>query len=193
MPGVASSLELTIKENGRSFSIQQSETVTIMLAGNPTTGYRWEMAEVDQRVLTPEPEPAFVPDSALTGAGGLFTFRLHPIAQGTTRVKLIYRRSWEKSVPPVETFSVEIKVHNPEQAALSAVYRGDNGATLSALFDPAEKRVTLTLPGGGKVLLPQAVSASGSRYSDGSRTFWEHQDKAVYTEGEKVVFEGKAR
>jgi len=193
IPGFASALELSIKDNGLSFSLHQPETITIMLAGNPTTGYAWEMVEVDRSVLTTEPEPVFVPDSTLSGAGGRFTFRLYPIAKGSTRVKLVYRRSWEKNVPPIETFSVDIQVLNPKQATLSAVYLGKGGATLSAFFDTEGKKVTLTLPGGGTVLLPQAISGSGARYSDGNRTFWEHQDKAVYTEGEKVIFEGSAR
>jgi len=81
----------------------------------------------------------------------------------------------------------------PKEETLSAVYLGEGGATLSASFDTEGKKVTLTLPGGGTVVLPQAISASGARYSDGNRTFWEHQDKAVYTEGEKVIFKGSAR
>lgn len=190
LPGTACTLDLTIKESGRSFSVHLAETITIVLAGNPTTGYRWEMAEVEQRVLAPEPEPTFVPDSTLTGAGGRFTFRLLAIANGASRIKLVYRRPWEKNVPPSETFSVNIQVDKPEEANLSAVYVGGGGATLSAVFDPAGKKVTLTLPGGRTVVLPQAISASGARYSDGSRTFWEHQGSATYSEGEKVVFEG---
>ncbi len=42
LPGAACALELTVKDNGRSFSVPAGEIVTIILAGNSTTGYTWE-------------------------------------------------------------------------------------------------------------------------------------------------------
>ena len=72
------------------------------------------------------------------------------------------------------------------------VYVSASGERLTAVFDNAARTVHVTLPGGREVTLPQAVSGSGARYSDGKETFWEHHGDGTYSVGDKVVFEGKA-
>ena len=72
------------------------------------------------------------------------------------------------------------------------VYVSATGERLTAVFDNAAGTVRVTLPGGRQVTLPQALSGSGARYSDGKETFWEHHGDGTYTVGDKVVFEGKA-
>ena len=61
-------------------------------------------------VLTPDPEPVFTPDSSLAGAGGRFTFRLLANAPGTSPLRLVYRRPWEKEVPPLQYFDLAVTV-----------------------------------------------------------------------------------
>ena len=193
LPGAACALELTVKDNGGRFTVPAGETITIVLAGNPTTGYGWEVTAVDRSILAPDPEPAFVPDSTLTGSGGRFTFRMYPVSCGTSRLELQYRRAWEKKIPPLETFSVQFVVGPPDPAIVAVTYVGAGGAELSASFDREGKQVRLVLPGRATLLLPEAAAASGARYSDGSRTFWEHQGKATFSEGETIVFEGSVK
>ena len=72
------------------------------------------------------------------------------------------------------------------------VYVSASGERLTAVFDNAARTVRVTLPGGREVTLPQAVSGSGARYSDGKETFWEHHGDGTFSVGDKVVFEGKA-
>jgi membrane-bound inhibitor of C-type lysozyme len=71
-----------------------------------------------------------------------------------------------------------------------AAYQSADGRKLQACFDLKQQRVTVRLPGGAQVQLPVAVSGSGARYSDGTRTFWEHQGMGRYFEGETLLFEG---
>ncbi len=72
----------------------------------------------------------------------------------------------------------------------AATYRADSGADLNACFDLERKTVTLGLADGSKVTLPVAISGSGARYSDGTRTFWEHKGVGRYFVDEKLLFEG---
>ncbi len=74
-----------------------------------------------------------------------------------------------------------------------AVYVAQDGARLSADFDNDARTVTVTLPGGKKVTLPQAPSASGARYSNGKETFWEHHGEGSFWEGEKLIFQGQVQ
>ncbi len=71
-----------------------------------------------------------------------------------------------------------------------ATYTAAGGERLDACFDQANDKVTLRRSGGETITLPSAISASGARYSDGSRTFWEHQGAGRYFSGEKLLFEG---
>lgn len=187
--GSAPALDLTGQESGRSVTVPVGEVVSITLDGNPTTGYAWELTEVDRAVLAPDPEPVYVADSALSGAGGKYTFRLQARAAGSTAVQLLYRRPWEKGLPPSDRFALSVQVV-AESHTTSAVYLSADGKTASATFDLDRDLVNVTLPDGRIVTLPAASSASGARYSNGTETFWEHQGEARFFVGDAIIFEG---
>jgi inhibitor of cysteine peptidase len=189
LPSIVYPIELTENDRGRIVSIPLGETISITLAGNPTTGYTWELADVNRGVLDPDPKPTFVPDSSLTGVGGRYTFRLFALAAGTTVVKLIYHRPWEKEIPPLRNFDLTVAVI-PETRIITANYRSADGKTVTASFDLGWNLVTVTLPDGRRVTLPAATSASGARYSDEKETFWEHQGVGRFFMGEQLLFEG---
>ncbi|MSM40752.1 MAG: hypothetical protein GJT30_14140 [Geobacter sp.] len=186
----APALDLTGQDSGRSVTVPVGEVVSITLGGNPTTGYAWELTEVDRAVLAPDPEPAYVADSALSGAGGKYTFRFSARAAGSTAVQLVYRRPWEKGLPPLERFDLQVVVV-AESRTTSAVYHSADGKTARATFDLDRDLVNVTLPDGQMVTLPAAPSASGARYSNGNETFWEHQGAARFFKGDTVIFEGR--
>jgi quercetin dioxygenase-like cupin family protein/membrane-bound inhibitor of C-type lysozyme len=73
----------------------------------------------------------------------------------------------------------------------AAAYVSSAGKQLEACFDQDRQQATLLLPDGVKLTLPIALSASGVRYSDGKRVFWEHQGVARYFADDKLLFEGK--
>jgi membrane-bound inhibitor of C-type lysozyme len=59
--------------------------------------------------------------------------------------------------------------------ATEAAYRCADGTVVRAVFSPPEPTgsVLLTFRGRGQnVMLPQALSADGGRYDDGSMEFW---------------------
>lgn len=190
LPAVACALELTGQDNGKSVSLSMTETLTVTLAGNPTTGYLWELTAVDREVLAMETEPVFAPDSSLTGAGGKFTFRFTPRKPGTSTVKLVYRRPWEKGAEPLQSFDLTVAVTVAEPHVNSASYRSSQGEVLQASFDLDLNQVTVLLPDGRSVTLLSAPSGSGARYSDGTETFWEHQGIGRFFKGDTVLFEG---
>ena len=189
-PHAARALDLTEPDNGRSVSIVVGETVSLTLAGNPTTGYTWELVDIDRAMLAPDAEPAFKADSSLTGAGGKFTFRFFALKTGSSVVKLSYRRPWEKDVPPLRRVELTLTVLPAEPRVTAACYRSGDGKTAVASFDLGRGLVTVSLPDGRSVTLPVAPSASGARYSDGKETFWEHQGSARFFNGETLLFEG---
>jgi predicted secreted protein len=46
------------------------------------------------------------------GSGGIFAFEFEAIAAGRTELRLDYRRPWEKSRPPAQSFAVSVMVES---------------------------------------------------------------------------------
>ncbi len=101
---------LTVKDAGSTVHVKQGGTVQIALEGNPTTGYTWEVAPGSGAGLTQQGEPEFKADSSALGSGGIMTLRFKAAEAGTTTLKLIYHRTFEPSVAPLNTFEVTIVV-----------------------------------------------------------------------------------
>jgi inhibitor of cysteine peptidase len=103
---------LTDADNGKQISMRPGEILTLTLESNPTTGYSWQVMELDSAVLTQEGDPEYKQSSGaegLVGAGGTETFRFKAVGSSETTLELGYMRPWE-SVPPVETFTIQVDV-----------------------------------------------------------------------------------
>ena len=104
-------VKATIDDAGREMQLKKGQTLVVTLEGNPTTGYSWEVAEpLDEQVLRQVGEAEFKAESAALGAGGVQILRFETVNAGKTTLKLAYRRSWEKGVEPLETYSLQVVV-----------------------------------------------------------------------------------
>lgn len=106
-------LTLTRDASGGSAEVKVDHVLEITLEGNPTTGYSWEVKESGKPTLRPQGEPVYVQTETggtLVGAGGTYTFTFVGAETGTTTLELIYHRTWETDVAPLETFTLEVTV-----------------------------------------------------------------------------------
>jgi inhibitor of cysteine peptidase len=104
--------QITDADNGKQITIKSGDVVTVTLESNPTTGYSWQVIEIDNAVLLQDGDPEYKqsPGSeGLVGAGGTETFRFKAIGNGETSLGLGYMRPWE-SVPPIQTFTIQVIV-----------------------------------------------------------------------------------
>ena len=106
----AKNVKITKDMNGETISVEKGDTITLSLAGNSTTGFNWELIEMSQSILAPEGEPDYKSGSMLIGSGGVYTYKFNAVQAGSTTLKLVYHRSWEKDIPPAEMFEVFIEV-----------------------------------------------------------------------------------
>jgi inhibitor of cysteine peptidase len=104
---------LTEADSGSAMVLRTGDRLSVSLGGNPTTGYSWQVAAVDERVLAPAGEPGYRASSPAIGAGGVFTFEFEAVAAGRTTLRLAYRRPWEKRRRPMQTFAVTVTVEPP--------------------------------------------------------------------------------
>jgi len=105
-------VSLGAEDNGGQVTLEQGQTLAISLESNPTTGYGWQVLEMEAAVLQQSGEVEYKQSSGsegLVGAGGVETLRFEALAAGQTTLTLGYMRPWE-SVPPVETFTLQVTV-----------------------------------------------------------------------------------
>lgn len=103
-------VKLTKDDGGKSVEVAKGGMLEVVLEGNPTTGYTWEVGTIDDKVLKLEGEPGFKADSNAVGAGGVMTLKFKAEGAGKTDLKLVYHQPWEKDQPPAETFEVAVTV-----------------------------------------------------------------------------------
>ena len=101
------SMKLNENDSGKTVEIRIGDELEVVLPGNPTTGYGWEVISLDSTVLSLDKSEFLGSDKAI-GSGGMEIIKLHAIAEGKSAVKLIFHRAFEQNIPPLKTFDVTI-------------------------------------------------------------------------------------
>ena len=98
------------KTRSEGYTISK-DTLSVVLQGNPTTGYSWGCQISDENVIAFDSdiyETAAVGDS-VTGAGGFDTLTFRTVGEGTAEITLTYGRQWEGGeTQRVETIAVVV-------------------------------------------------------------------------------------
>jgi inhibitor of cysteine peptidase len=103
-------VELKASDSSSTQSLAAGQQLKITLDANPTTGYQWAVDGALPAQLEMVGEPTFTAASGAIGSGGsqVWTFVGKASGQGSLRLK--YWRSFEPTVAPISTFSVNIDV-----------------------------------------------------------------------------------
>jgi len=103
-------VRITESDAGSTVALRQRQILEVVLQGNPTTGYTWKVVPGAESVLEQQGEPQFEPGSNALGSGGLVTLRFEAVGQGDATLGLIYHRTFEPGVAPLQTFEVRVVV-----------------------------------------------------------------------------------
>ena len=93
-------------------AVRTKSQFTITLPSNPTTGYKWRLANrLDAGILKCLGSKYNAPTGNLVGQGGTETWNFQAVGKGKATITLEYARPWEKDVKPAKTqkFAVVIK------------------------------------------------------------------------------------
>jgi inhibitor of cysteine peptidase len=104
---------ISAKDHGETIELEVGQVLAVVLASNPTTGYSWQVAEIDPTILAVQAEIEFEQDAdqeGLVGSGGREILRFDALKAGQTELTLFYQRPWEQDVEPDEIFSVAVIV-----------------------------------------------------------------------------------
>lgn len=109
-------IRLYDSNNGDTVNLRIGQIVVITLESNPTTGYTWEVEELDESILAQVGDIDFIPESEsesepqLVGQGGTQVIHFQALAAGEFTLKLVYHQPWEGGDASPESFSVKIIV-----------------------------------------------------------------------------------
>ena len=100
-------------DDGGTVTTRVGALLTVALASNPTTGFEWQLTEMDETVLENTGQryvssPSLIP---LVGAGGTEIWEFVARSEGTTTLRLEYRRPFEpEDLDPEDSFEVTVVV-----------------------------------------------------------------------------------
>ena len=108
-------LDLAEADSGGTFTVGVGDTITVVIPGNPTTGYEWksDLSEEAAALLELTGEPVYEADAVaenVVGSGGKYTFTFTGAAAGEAELTLVYWRSFEPDVEPIDTFTATITI-----------------------------------------------------------------------------------
>ena len=153
-------------QNGGTIAPAAGETFTVQLAGNPTTGYEWTVAQIDAAYLRLI-DSSYAADSSAVGSGGVYTFQFETLQPGATTLGLVYRRSWE-TTPADQAFTLTVNIQGAAAGDDSSASLENTQWKLAAWsassLDPAGFDITADFAGnriGGR----SAVNTYGGDYS----------------------------
>lgn len=109
-PEPPQSITLTSADKSKTFRVSVGAAIDVTLTANPSTGYIWEIANVNSAVMKLTADPTFRPDRPVPGSPGKMTFHFQAISKGESNLKLIYHRPFETTQPPLDTFEATIVV-----------------------------------------------------------------------------------
>lgn len=100
-------LELGESDNGRRVAAKVGDVLTVRLAENASTGYRWSFDKLDPTRIELLETAASYPD-AMPGSGGEAIFKLRIVKPGSTDLTTKYWRAWEGERSVLRRFTVRI-------------------------------------------------------------------------------------
>ncbi|MEV6767897.1 protease inhibitor I42 family protein [Nocardia sp. NPDC051030] len=106
-------VKLGVDADGKDVALTVGQGLVITLASNPTTGYLWQLADLDQNIVKQNGGQEYEQDPSpdgMVGVGGQATFNFVALTPGTTKLVLEYRRPWEQGSEPAQRLTLTLTV-----------------------------------------------------------------------------------
>jgi inhibitor of cysteine peptidase len=97
-------------DSGKTITVKKGEVFRVKLAENPSTGYAWEMTTSDGLKRISDRYVANDVAGRIAGAGGVRTWDIRAMEEGSQKLYGTYRRPWEPARSSDETFELKINV-----------------------------------------------------------------------------------
>lgn len=107
-------VKVNLSDNGSQVALEQGQVLAVTLEANPTTGYWWEVAQVEASILEQMGAGVYhmddTEDPPPPGTGGVKIYRFKAVGAGQTTLELALRGYGEADEEPLQTFSLRVVV-----------------------------------------------------------------------------------
>jgi len=100
---------ITKLNQGETIKVPVKQDFTIKLKANPSTGYDWEILNINKEIIQLK-DKSFVIKDSIPGSSGFDFFTFTSLKKGQSLLKLGQLRSWEGPGSIVDSFSIIVKV-----------------------------------------------------------------------------------
>jgi len=98
-------------EMSKNLSIKLGETFELEFQSNPSTGFEW-FEQHDTTVLQlVSSKYRQNSNNRIVGNPGTQTFVFKAVGKGKTTIEFVYKRSWEKDIPPAKKVLYRVEVY----------------------------------------------------------------------------------
>ena len=162
----SSAVVVAQSQNGETVALAKGDVLVVELAGNPTTGYEWTVAQIDSAYLRLAGS-TYTADSSAIGSGGTYVFRFEFLRAGRTVLGLVYRRAWETTAADqMFTLTVDVRAADGDSPSTASL---ENSSWILAAWsagslDPADFDITAEFAD-GRIGGRAAVNSYGGDYS----------------------------
>jgi predicted secreted protein len=104
---------VTDKDNDGKITLARGATLQVKLKFQGGTGFTWNVAKNDEKVLLPSGKPAteaIEGEKPRPGGPQLKVFTFKAAAEGESKLQLEYKRSFEKDKPPAMKYTLTVIV-----------------------------------------------------------------------------------
>jgi inhibitor of cysteine peptidase len=105
------SRQLTEADNKKTVKLSAGASFDIALKGNATTGYQWQVVQIDGDAVQQTEKVDYIQEKhpeGVLGIGGTFVFHFKFAKAAKTKIRMVYARPWEKDKTPEKIFEVTI-------------------------------------------------------------------------------------
>jgi inhibitor of cysteine peptidase len=111
---VSDDVKVSLSDDGSQVALEPGQVLAVTLEANPTTGYWWEVAQVEASILEQMGAGVYhmddTEDPPPPGTGGVKIYRFKAVGAGQTTLELALRGSGEADEEPLQTFSLRVVV-----------------------------------------------------------------------------------
>ena len=104
---------VTEDDSGGDVTLRVEGRVRVVLSGNASTGYEWELTELDTSVLEHTDTTSRGCLIPMPGCGQIETWTFTALSPGSTSLRMIYHQPW-LDVEPDRTFELTVTVTGPD-------------------------------------------------------------------------------
>ena len=96
--------------SGQTYTVHVNDKIQLSLTENPTTGYSWNLTLTDGLTMKGDEYIPSDTSGKLVGTGGIHTWNISAVKNGTQKITGIYKRPWEPVTGNETTFKLTINV-----------------------------------------------------------------------------------